>query len=442
MPQETKRVVRAIGCGSLSALMLNTVIGASIFGLPSLLAAHLGKFSPAGYLVTAVGIGAVAACLAEVASQFREAGGPYLYARASFGPFAAIQIGWLTWLTRIVATAAAADLFISYLTQFFPIADAWAVRAILLVMLIAIPAAANYVGVTSGTRLSNFFTITKLLIVFFFIAAGLIALVLRPDVRVVPQAMSVTREDWLEAILLMINSFGGFEAAFFLSGETRDPRKDGPIALLVALATATGLYVAMQYIVIHTLPTATTASKPVADAAQHFLGRYGTLLITAGALISVYGFVSANMLHTPRLAFAMGQQGDFPAFFAAVHPRFRTPYISIVTFAMLLFVFAVAGNFQWNATLSAISRLFIYASIAAALPALRKKQPQADAFRLPGGMFFVVLALLFTGVLVTNIHRGGLLVLPITFGLAFMNWLWTLRYPRTPPARPHASFSA
>jgi amino acid transporter len=136
MPLETKSLVRAIGRWSLSALMLNTIIGASIFGLPSLLAAQLGKFSPAGYLVTAVGIAAIAACLAEVASQFREAGGPYLYTRVSFGPFAAIQIGWLTWLTRIVASAAAADLFVSYLGQFFPAVEAWAMRTMVLGMLI------------------------------------------------------------------------------------------------------------------------------------------------------------------------------------------------------------------------------------------------------------------------------------------------------------------
>ncbi len=146
MPQETKSLVRAIGRWSLAALMLNTVIGASIFGLPSLLAAHLGKFSPAGYLVTAVGIAAVAACLAEVASQFREAGGPYLYARASFGRFAAIQIGWLTWLTRIVATAAAADLFVSYLTQFFPSAEASAT----LTQSGYLMAARNPIGAPSG----------------------------------------------------------------------------------------------------------------------------------------------------------------------------------------------------------------------------------------------------------------------------------------------------
>ena len=84
------------GVWSLAALMLNTIIGASVFGLPSLLAARLGRFSPAGYLVTAVGIAAIAACLVEVASHFRQARWPYLYARVSFGQFVAIQIGWLT----------------------------------------------------------------------------------------------------------------------------------------------------------------------------------------------------------------------------------------------------------------------------------------------------------------------------------------------------------
>ena len=148
MPQETKSLLRAIGRWSLAALMLNTIIGASIFGLPSLLAAHLGRLSPAGYLVTAAGIAAIAACLAEVASQFREAGGPYLYARVAFGPFAAIQIGWLTWLTRIVASAAASDLFVSYLAQFFPTVEGWVVRAMVLGLLIGFLAVANYVGVT------------------------------------------------------------------------------------------------------------------------------------------------------------------------------------------------------------------------------------------------------------------------------------------------------
>lgn len=426
MPQEAKGLVRAVGRWSLVALMLNSVVGASIFGMPSLLAARLGKFSPLGYLVAVIGIAAVAACLAEVSSQFRKAGGPYLYARVAFGPFIAIQVGWLNWLTRIVASAAVADIFAVYLAQFFPVVEGRVVRVLVLALLIGFLALVNYRGVVSGTRLNNISTVTKLLVIFCFIAAGSIALALHPALRVTSPALSVTRGDWLDAILLMVTAFAGFESAFFLAGEARNPRKDAPIALLIAVATATFLFVAVQYIVIHTLPHAALAPRPLADAAQRFLGPFGALLIAAGALVSFFGSLSAGLLQTPRLTFAMGEQGDFPAFFAAVHPRFRTPHVSIVAFSVLLVIFSIVGDFQWNATLAGVSRLFIYASIVAALPALRRKRPHADAFRLPGAMFFVALGLLFTGVLVTKIHLGGLLVLSATSALGVLNW-WIAR---------------
>jgi amino acid transporter len=95
-----------------------------------------------------------------------------------------------------------------------------------------------------------------------------------------------------------------------------------------------------------------------------------------------------------------------------------------VIFAVVLLLFSIAGNFRWNAMLSSVARLFVYGSVAAALPALRKKQPQAEAFRLPYGIVIAALALLFTGVLVTRMHRGELIVISVTAGLAFVNWLW------------------
>src|SRR6202162_3055274 len=189
-------LVRAIGRWSLAALMLNTMIGSSIFGLPSLIAAHLGKFSPAGYLVAFAGVAVIAACLAEVASQFQEAGGPYLYARAAFGPFVGLHIGWLTWLARISASAAVANLFTTYLSEFFPSVKASLPRATVLVLLIAFLAAINYRGVRNGNWLSNFFTITKLALLVLFVGGGLTALALHPSIRVVPAQVPATAANW------------------------------------------------------------------------------------------------------------------------------------------------------------------------------------------------------------------------------------------------------
>jgi amino acid transporter len=407
--------------------MLNTMIGASIFGLPSLIAARLGRWSPVAYFVAFAGVALIAACLAEVASYFQEVGGPYLYAREAFGRFVGIQIGWLTWLSRISACSGVANLFITYLTAFVPAARAPLVRGGILTVLIGFLAAVNYRGVTSGKWLSNFFTITKILLLALFIAAGLLALALHPQIRVTPAAVPATTGDWFAAVLLMVYAYGGFEAALFASGEANNPRKDAPVALAIALTTATLLYVAVQYVVIYTLANPAATTKPAVDAARQFLGPLGVTLVAAGTLVSVYGYLSANMLHTPRVTFAMGERGDFPSFFAKIHPRFRTPHISILAFAVLVLLFSVGGDFRWNATLSAVARLFMYGAVAAALPALRRKRPGGAEFRLLGGAVFAVLALIFTGLLLTTVRwREGIVVLG-TFAIAAANWFWARR---------------
>ncbi len=390
-------LVRAVGRWGLAALMLNTMIGASIFGLPSLIAARLGRISPLAYVVGAAIAAVVAACLSEVASQFTETGGPYLYARAAFGRFVAIQIGWLTWLTRIASASAVVNLFVSYLGEFLPAVRFPLMRAGVLVAVIGFLAVVNYRGVSSGSLVSSLFTGAKLLLLVIFVGAGLGALLFNPGVRVLPAVVPASAANWLDAIVLMILAFGGFEAALFLGGEARDPQKDAPGALLIAIACAAAVYVSVQYVVISTLPMAGASTTPAVDAARRFMGPWGVSLVALGTLVSSYGSVSANMLHTPRLTFAMGEQGDFPRIFAAIHPQFRTPYFSIIAFASLFLLFSIAGDFRWNAILAAISRLFLYAAIAAALPRLRKLRPGVARFRLPAAPLFVGLALVATG---------------------------------------------
>jgi basic amino acid/polyamine antiporter, APA family len=422
--ESSSGLVRTIGRWSLAALMLNTMIGASIFGIPSIIAGYLGKWSPAGYLIAFLGVAVIAACLAEVSSYFQEAGGPYLYTRVAFGRFAAIQIGWLTWLSRITACSGVANLFITYLGSFVPAANRGWIRGMILTVLIGFLAAVNYRGVSGGNALSNFFTITKVLLLALFIAGGFIALVLHPSVRVIPAAVPLTAANCFQAILLMVYAYGGFEAALFASGEASNPRTDAPVALLIAMVTATLLYICMQVVVIYTLANPSATTKPAVDSARQFLGPVGVTLVAVGTLISVYGYLSANMLHTPRITFAMGERGDFPAFFAAIHPRFRTPHLSILTFAFLLLLFSVGGNFRWNASLSAISRLFMYGAVVAALPVLRRKFPRGGTFRLPAGMFFAGLGLSFMIVLLAQMHGTEFIVTSITIAIALLNWLW------------------
>src|ERR1700746_2443009 len=187
--------------------MVNTMVGASIFGLAAVIAARLGWLSPVGFFLAFAIIAVIAAAMAEVASQFQETGGPYLYTRVAFGRFLAIQNGWLTWLTRIAAASAVANLFIIYLAEFFPAVTKPLARAGVLIILIGFLAAVNYRGVSGGNQLSNFFTVTKLSLLTFFAIAGFAALVFHPDIRANPETIHATASTWFEAVLLMMYSY-------------------------------------------------------------------------------------------------------------------------------------------------------------------------------------------------------------------------------------------
>jgi len=422
VPNHTPDLVRAIGRWSLAALMVNIVIGGGIFGLPSTIAGILGGQSPIAYLIAAAGIGIIAACVAEVASRFQQAGGPYLYTKTAFGRFLGLQTGWLLWLTRISAAAAVANVFIDYLSGFWPHANGPTLRFGILTILIGGLAAANILGVKMGTQVSNFFTIAKLLPLGILVVGGLVFMGLHGS-PVRPVAESHPAGAWMNAVLLLIFASGGFEAALIPAGEIKNPSRDGSIALMVALIIITTVYCLVQVVVIHMLPQSALTSRPLSAAAQVFGGSGMATIISVGALLSTLGNLAATMIATPRITFAFAQQGDFPRWFAAIHRRYHTPYLSIVAFALLFWALALMGTFRWNAALASASRLLIYAMSCAALPALRKKFPGKEGFHLPGGLALAALGIAFALVLLSRVGPVELVALAITAAISFLNWL-------------------
>jgi basic amino acid/polyamine antiporter, APA family len=255
-----------------------------------------------------------------------------------------------------------------------------------------------------------------------FIGAGLWWMRTHGTVTPVPLPHAVDAQDWLEAVLVLVYAYGGFEAVLLATGEMSDPRRDVPVALMVGIAAVAVIYTLVQVVVSGTLADPAATQRPIADSAGRILGQGAAAAIAIGALLSIYGYLSANMLHTPRLSFALAERGDFPAIFARIHTRFRTPYVSILLYTLFLLTFTLAGNFRWNITLSAIVRLFTYSSIAIALLVLRKRTPQADAFRLPAGKLLAVLATLFCVVLLFRAPLSNSTVVLATSALAAANW--------------------
>jgi amino acid transporter len=425
--QRQLELVRAMGRWSLSALSVNSVIGGGIFGLPLLIAGLVGGASPLAYLIAAMGAGTIMACFAEVGSRFTESGGPYLYARVAFGRLIGIQMGWFSWLSRVAAFAANANLFVFYLAEFWPHATAPLFRIIVLTLIVGLPAAVNYRGVKAGAQFSTIFTLAKLLPLAIFVVGGIFYLIGVHNVHWSTSSHGGALGNWLEALLLTLFAYTGFETAVTPVGEAKDPRRDVPFALLTTLVTCTVLYTLIQVVVIGVLPEGAKSDRPLAAAAHVFMGTGGAVLITVGALVSLYGWFGALMLSVPRVTFALAEHGDFPPLFGRVHTRFRTPHFSILGFAILVWLLAIGGNYRWNVAISVFARLLYYGAVCVALPVLRKKQPGGAAFVLPAGPAFAVLGVGITLLLGSrmDIYQLGAVLATVSLGVA--TWLWARR---------------
>lgn len=418
----SRGLIRAIGRWSLVALVVNSIIGSGVFGLPSAVAALIGVSSVWAVVAAGLGMGIIMGCFAEVASRFQQAGGPYLYARVAFGRFMGIQTAWMLWLGQVAAPAANANLFVIYLGEFFPQAKNPMPRAIILTALVGILAFINVRGVQAGAKVSDLFTAAKLIPLLAVVVLGVFVLGRHHWGIATPGSVSTTADQWMKAVLLLVFAYGGFETALAPMSEAKDPQRDAPFALFIALLVCTVLYALIQWVVVGVVPNAAHSTRPLADVARVAFGPIGAELVAIGALISFYGYLSAKILAMPRVLFALSEQGDFPKSFSAVHKRFQTPYVSILAFAGLVWMFSLIGEFKWNVTLSAVARLLYYSVGCAALPVLRRKQPEGAMFHLPVGNLFAGMGVVLCLVLVTRVDFGQSLIVGGTIALAFLNW--------------------
>ena len=428
-------LLRTIGRWGLAGLVINGVIGSAIYGLPSVIAGKLGGAAPWAWIAAALLIGIVVACFAEVASRFRGAGGPYLYARVTFGRFAGVQTGWMAYLARLTASATVANLFVIYLGEFLPGVSARAASLAVLALLIGGLGVVNYRGVGLGARVSSLLAALKLLGLGLFVAAGLLWIMRHGAITPPPAPPGV--RPWLEALLILVFAYGGFEAALMPLAEARNPERDAPFALFVALLAATLVYTLGQTVVTLTLPDAAQATRPLAQSARVFLGGAGSGFMALCALLSTFGYLAGGMVNVPRLTFAMAEQGDLPGIFRAIHPGFRTPYVSILCYGGLVWAMAASGSFLQNLTLSVVARLVTYGLVCAALPVLRRRDggpasaPPA-AFRLPGGLAFAVAGVLGMAVVATQVSTREAVIMAVVVALATLHYLATRTVHRSP----------
>jgi len=429
--EATVPFIRSIGRGAMTGLVINSIVGSGIFGVPSELTRLLGRASPLAMVFAALGMAIIMSAITEVASQFSEPGGPYLYVRRAFGRFLGLQVGWFWLLAMIGGGAANANLFVLYLAGFVPpVAHGW-VRAVVLTALIATPTVANYVGVRSGANLSTLLAVAKLLPLGMLIVLGVLRFSHQFQLIHTSEVTGPGGKAWLTAFLLLLFAYGGYENALAPMGEIKEPRRTVPFGLAAGLLVSMIVYSLLQFLTVATIGTRAT-DRPLADAASVLLGLGGATFVAVAIMVSTYGWIAGAVLNGPRAQYAFSAQGDLPPSFSSLHPRYHTPSIAILIFAGLVWILALTGTFLWVAAVTAGSMAILYGGICAALIRLRRRQPRADALRIPWGNALGAMGVLICMILLTRLQLRQALLMSVTALVAAANWWWAAHRASNP----------
>ncbi|MFI5347222.1 MAG: APC family permease [Elusimicrobiota bacterium] len=374
---------RALTRLDLTAIGVNAIVGSSIFLFPGKLAELLGPASIAAFILTAAALAPVALCFAEASSTRDRAGGPSLYAQEAFGPLAGFSIGWLCWITEIVSWAAISSGLAVYASPFVPSLNGVLPGKIVAVSAIAVMAGVNLFGAKPGARVSTTFMIAKLLPLLAIALAGL-PLWLKHSAAVLTPFAPHGWGTLPKACFLAYFAFQGFEVVPVPAGEARDPGRDAPFAVLVALALAAVLYAFVQAAALAAVPGLAASTRPLADAGLALFGPLGERLVAAGALVSMIGFTAGCALGGPRYLVALGEEGHLPRLFARGHERTGAPVAAILTTAAVAMAAAMLLDFDRLIDFGNVVIGAQYLSTCAAVLADRRRG-RKSAFVAPGG---------------------------------------------------------
>jgi basic amino acid/polyamine antiporter, APA family len=386
------QLVRAIGVRELTANIINATIGAGIFVLPAAVALGMGSAAPVAYLACATLMTLIVLCFAAAGSRVSLTGGLYAYIEVAFGGFAGFAGGVFYWSTACFSVASVATAFAGSLGVIWAPLGAGLARALVLAALFGGLAIVNVRGVKPGIRLVEAITVAKLAPLLLLIVVGAWAVNIDYLKFSLPTLSQVG-----QASILLIFAFEGIEVALMPCGEVRDPARTVPRSVLGALAITTLIYLAIQAVAQGVLgpSLATFADAPLAETAGRLLGGIGKVLVLAGGTISMFGYVAGDMLGTPRALFALGRDGALPAALSKVHPRYRTPAVAIITYAIIVAVLSISTSFAQLAVLANVSGLLLYGLCVAASYELQRRDVKmaGTPFNLPGGISIQLLAL-------------------------------------------------
>lgn len=403
---------RALGPFDVTMLVMGGIIGSGIFMNPAVVAQHVQ--APA--LIVGVwlfgGLIAIAGAFvyAELAARRPEVGGQYAYLRDAFGPMPAFLYGWS--LLLVIQSGGMAAVAVVFSNYFLDLTGSDINPAIPAIAVLALLTAINCLGVRAGSTLQSFLMVLKIGGILLLVLCGLAfapAAVAPVAAAPAPEVSGGLIVALAAALTPVMFSYGGWQTASFVSGEMRDPRRDLARGLLFGVIGVVALYglVALTCVIVLGPAGLAASTAPASDVMRIALGESGATIIGLAIAISALGFLSQGMLTTPRVYFAMAEDGSFFRGVAKVGKRTQAPYVAILLQGAMAIVIALSGTFGQILSYVVSVDFIFFALTGLALFVLRRRDAEQPWVKVPGhpwttGFFILACAVTVIGTVWIN----------------------------------------
>ena len=384
-----ERLPRRLGLASAVAVLVGITIGSGIFRTPAVVAERVGatELVVAGWVLGGVLALAGALTYAELAAIFPRTGGIYVYIREAFGRGPAFLFGWAELLViRPAALGAIGIVAAEYFWRLLGVDGAAPVALLPMTLaqttaagFIVIVGVVNYRGIHLAALVQNVSTVLKVAALLGLVLLGLVLSPTHELTRsVTPPAMALSPlAGFGLALVSILWAYDGWADLSFVAGEVRDPQRNMPLALFLGAVAIIVLYLSLNAVYLKLIPVARMPGSPLiaADAAQVVMGRAGVVFVSAAVMVSAFGSLNGSLLVGSRIFYAMAEDRLFFRKLAEIHPRFSTPYASIVLATLLGIFYVSLRQFAQLADQFIIGIWPFYALGVAAVFVLRRKRP-------------------------------------------------------------------
>ena len=438
---------RKLGLWTGMAVVVGIIIGSGIFRVPSPIAAVTGNLTGIALVWVLGGLVALfgALSVAELAAMYPEAGGPYVYLREAYGRPMAFVFGWMWLLTTPISWAAQSLIFAEYLGYFIPLSAT--VTHLIAAILIVLVSAANYRSVKLGAVIQNLSSSAKVLAIVGLSAA---IFLLAPGGAHNPlHAESMGMANWPGigiGLVAALWAYDGWENLTAVSGEVRNPQRNLPLALIGGTVVVIVVYLLINAAYLRALPLSElAASKSVAaDSATLVLGHAGASMVAALVMLSVFGTLNGSILSSPRVFYAMAEDGLFFRTVGRVHPRYETPYVAIAFIVVIAVIYVLLLDFMHLAEAYVLGIWPFLALAVIGLFILRKRQPDFPRpYRAWGYPIIPALFVLATFVVVGNslyeqpLSTGRSILITLLGVPLYYIWIFWQRHTKPKKDEPH-----